>query len=545
MFLLPRWIFVITLLFPPQTAFAFPGDVSDAVAAAYDEGAWRALAAQDPFAGIEAMRVRLQGRLSADQRIRGYALLGALLSEELGDLMAGIDAYRAAIAVDPLDPQIADVRYALALGLISLGDYPAACKELALVLALRPDHPASFSIRATLEDLRGKPRLATPVSMLSRAPSSLPKPALLPRMAAPVTAVRSPVTAVVEQTIRVLVRRDYGHAITSDGTLFLFDGAASPLGTAAQKLACQAQEGRVRCDDRSAEVMQVIPAKGRDLILNGQRFRGVLILRVEAGKLLAINRISMEKYLYGVLPREVPFDWPLEALKAQAVAARTYAYSQIGRSGGLAYDVENTVMSQVYGGRGAERASTNDAVDQTRDEILRYQGQIVVAYFHSHSGGRTEDPRNVWGARLPYLVSQTDPHSLQTGAMRWSAVFSRGEVAALLRKELPELGTFQSLKVLSRNGQRVEKVKLIGSRGNVSLSGNRLRLLLGPGKLKSTAFTLQSRGASLTFHGQGYGHGVGLSQWGALAMSKKGVGYQAILNFYYRGVSIERIVLRD
>lgn len=505
------------------------GLAANPAAADFDERAWRLAAARDPLEGIEALRLRLQEPLLTHDRARTHALLGALLADELGDLKGGISNYRAAIAVDPVSDQADEVRYALALALISAGDFAGARKELEFLLQRRPDHPLAFSMNATLQDLRSRPQ---------SAPPALPRETLLPKLAPAAPVEKAPAPA-AERLIRVLVARDYALEVTSDGSLFLYGADARELGRAKLRVACRAAGGEVACGGVSAPVVQVIPARGRVAGVAGRNYRGALVLRVDGGRLAAINRLSLEQYLYGVLPREVPHDWPAEALKAQAVAARTYAVSRISRATGLAYDLEDTVLSQVYGGFDAERPGTNRAVDATRGEVMRYAGQPIVAYFHSHSGGRTEDPAFVWGARLPYLVSKDDPYSLKTGTMRWSAEFTKAEIDRKLAGELP-VGRFKALRIVRRNGARAELVRVEGERRSLQLSANRLRLLLGPAKLKSTAFTVEQTRAGLRFVGRGYGHGVGLSQWGAMAMAKSGAAYRSILSFYYQGVNIER-----
>jgi stage II sporulation protein D len=486
------------------------------------------------------MRFRLQHpQLSSDERVRSYVLLGALLGDELGDLQGGIDNYRAALTFAPSGPASAEIRYALALLLISARDYPAARKELEGVLLSRPDHPAAFSIRATLEDLQGKPKEEPPKS-------SLPRESLLPRLAPAVQMERAPVVKEADEKkpqpmIRVLVARDYSVTVTSQGAIFAYGADAQKMGAGSRALQCRAELKSVLCGTISAAIVQLIPSRGNLLSVGDRSYRGAIVLRVEDGKLIAVNRLAIEQYLYGVLPREVPHDWPLEALKAQAVAARTYAYSQIARASGQPYDVEDTVMSQVYGGASAEQPQTTRAVDETRSEVARHHGQIIVAYFHSHSGGRTEDPAFVWGARLPYLKSRDDPYSMASGPMAWTAAFAMSEIHGKLAPLFPHVGKVTDLQVVRKNGSRAEWIRVVGTKRSAELSANRLRLALGPAKLKSTAFQMKRSGKSIRFQGRGYGHGVGMSQWGAMAMAQKGIGYRDILSFYYQGVSIDRV----
>ncbi len=516
----------IFLLLAPARAVA---------AAGFDEQAWRLLTVSDPLQAVDQMRARIQEHsLTPAERARAHVLLGALLGEQLGDLAGGADHYRKALMLEPSSADSADVRYALALLLISSGQYGEARRELAYLLKQMPNHPQAFSIRATLSDLEGRsdrPQAPRPVS-------PLPEKKLLPGLGT-ATPVASPPQTSREPSVRVLVHRAPSLRIASEGSLFLYDASGKLLTRQAPPLHCATAGAGVRCGEHAAAALQIIPARGRHLTLNGKGYRGVLVLHAEAQKLIAVNRLPVERYLYGVLPREVPHDWPIEALKAQAVAARTYAYSQMQRANGLPYDVEATVMSQVYGGLDGEQPATSRAVDETANEILTWNGQSVIAYFHSHSGGRTEDPANVWGASLPYLVSRDDPYSLQGDPMRWQARFHWRDVRARLERAYPHIGRLRGIAVGARAGKRAVKMKLVGTRSSEMISANRLRILLGPAVLKSTAFEMKRNDRQVVFSGTGYGHGVGLSQWGAYAMASAGKGYREILSFYYHGVTIQ------
>ena len=507
----------------------------------FDEREWRRLAAADPLEAIEIARLRLDGSRSETEQIRIHVLLGTLLGEQLGDLDGGIEHFRKALAVRDSYWEYDEVRYSLALLLISNGEYTEARGLLQRILKNQSDHPQAFSIRATLADISGMPdrqREAPALGSIDPLPSkgmSGDKPS------PPPSSTRKKAPGNESPLIRVLLSREKRIAISSTDTLFLYDGPGDTLAQYPERVACRVVEQLVSCGEHTAAVIQVIPSRGSYLSLGGKRYRGAMVLRVEKGRLLAINRLDMESYLYGVLPREVPAGWPANALKAQAVAARTYAYSQLERSNDLPYDVESTVMSQVYGGRDAEHASTNQAVEDTRGEVMLYGSQVVVAYFHSHSGGYTEDPANVWGASLPYLISKEDPFSPKARGMDWEAAYDWSAFEAVLVKAFPHLGNVRGVRILERSGNRVKRLQIVGSSRSVDLSGNRFRLLLDPAKLKSTAFTMKRTGRSIVFEGKGYGHGVGMSQWGAMAMADAGYDYRRILNFYYSGVTMERI----
>ncbi|MEX2210310.1 MAG: SpoIID/LytB domain-containing protein [Gaiellaceae bacterium] len=164
-----------------------------------------------------------------------------------------------------------------------------------------------------------------------------------------------------------------------------------------------------------------LTAQGDPLLLNGAAYRGTVQLTVQNNRLRVINTLPLEQYLLGVVPREVPSDWPVEALKAQAVAARSYAVAT--RKTNADFDVYADTRSQVYGGIGAEAGTTTAAVQATAREVLRYEGRIATTYFFSTSGGRTADITEVWGSQpVPYLVSVPDPYDSASPYHRWGPV---------------------------------------------------------------------------------------------------------------------------
>jgi len=349
----------------------------------------------------------------------------------------------------------------------------------------------------------------------------------------------------------------------------------------------------------------------------GTQYRGTAAVSLDGSRLLLVNQLGIESYLYGVVGREMGASAPEEALKAQAVVSRSYALSFCGRS--LKYDVSATTGSQVYGGYSAESAfgaaKVIEAVDDTRHEVIYYWGggdkTLVQACFHANSGGYTEDSANVWYSDIPYLRgvrSEEDSYALEysrkTGepwaadSYRWTKTMDQADVTAAItayNKKVSNpisIGDFQELVLysLARDGKsstvsgRITKVELIGSKGKGTVSGENIRTLFG---LKSTLFSVETSGAgkifvmgasgqsqrftpdreskvigaaeflvdlvqgdsrvvgagrsgqlgggieSLTFKGYGYGHGVGMSQWGARGMAVNGADYREIINRYY------------
>jgi stage II sporulation protein D len=213
-----------------------------------------------------------------------------------------------------------------------------------------------------------------------------------------------------------------------------------------------------------------------------KRYRGTIRVDVQSGRLRAINVVGLEQYLYGVVPAEVPDDWPAEVLKAQAVAARTYALATRKTSGD--FDLYSDVRSQVYRGIDEEVASTNQAVDETAGEVLQYRGRIVTTYFHSTSGGRTASIVDVWPGSnpVPYLVSVDDPYDSLSPHHIWGPVVVP---ASRFDRVLKTPGRLTDVRTQVNPSARVTMVTGVGSLGEAALRGGDVRRELG---LRSTWF---------------------------------------------------------
>jgi stage II sporulation protein D len=311
------------------------------------------------------------------------------------------------------------------------------------------------------------------------------------------------------------------------------------------------------------------------LVLKQRRYRGSLLLRPEGKGLQAINRLPLESYLMGVVGSEMPSSWPLSALRAQAVASRTYALQQVRPK--ASFDLKATVSSQVYKGVEAESSAVRQAVVSTRGQVLLHGQQLINAVFHSSSGGRTENSGELWSRQLPYLVSVPD-FDASSPVSRWQKAFAPEE----LRQAFGEIGGASAIEPLqtSKTG-RIRQARVIGPGGELVLSGAELRERLGlrstmvsfvfepaervepvtlgispaaPAPASDPTTTAPPDGMEaalaapspltpgqpassyrLTVQGRGYGHGVGLSQWGAYALALRGKSYEEILRHYYRG----------
>ncbi len=338
--------------------------------------------------------------------------------------------------------------------------------------------------------------------------------------------------------------------------------------------------------------------KGTDVIsINNKSYRGSIKIIMNNNSYYIVNHLLLEEYLYGVVPREIPSSSPIEALKAQAIAARSYALNNLSRHIKDGYNLCDSTHCQVYGGYSAEKENTNIAVNVTKGIVLKYNDKIIDAVFHSSSGGYTESSENVWGNKTPYLVAVKDPFSLNAPNSNWNITFTNSVIVNNLRKDNINIQDLIDIQVLDRTESgRVKTIKVIASDKTVLLSGDKFRSIMGNSNFKSTLFSIEKKYdtsrilksslskngieeidissgtvsiitkdgiksvdnssinilddkgqsdinidthvASFSFVGKGYGHGVGMSQYGAIEMAKEGYSFDQILQFYYKDINI-------
>lgn len=355
-----------------------------------------------------------------------------------------------------------------------------------------------------------------------------------------------PLPASVPPTIRVGILRDQDRvAIMSDRPIEVASGfmrmtlepAAyefAPSGSGIEAVGFAGFEGVVRLS----------PTGGGRLYVAIRPYRAVLELRrTTAGRLTVINELDLEEYLYGVLKMEVDPRWPVETLKAQAVASRTLALSSLNRFQSEGYDVRATTDTQVYGGLSAEDPRATAAVDATRGEIMTFQGQPIFAAYHSDSGGYTESAELVWGGRYPYLRGVPDPTSNGSPTQEWTLRLDLSAFEDRLRRAGKLVSGISLIDVVEVTPSgRAGTVRIVSSQGTLLLKGTELRTVLGPEVLRSTLFTVRlisGEQAAVEFIGRGSGHGVGLSQWGARGQALLGRTYTEILSYYYTGITLE------
>lgn len=275
-------------------------------------------------------------------------------------------------------------------------------------------------------------------------------------------------------------------------------------------------------------------------------YRGALRLLPRKGSLQLINRVTAEEYLQGVVPEEMPPEWNAEAVKAQAVAARTYALRQRKRHAKDGFDVCATTHCQQYGGVAAEREAANQAIRATYGEVLQCNGALVDSLFHTDSGGMTENSEDVWGSRMDCLRAARE---LRTETCPWEKTIPVQQFTSLLAKRGKDIGELKKIELSNLKvgkaakdrtlSGRVKTATFVGRLGKASMSGNDLRSMLG---LKSTLFGMSINHNLVVIKGYGWGHGLGMSQHGARAFAdSEHWDYNKILQHYYQGAERKKL----
>lgn len=339
-------------------------------------------------------------------------------------------------------------------------------------------------------------------------------------------------------------------------------------------------------DKVASRIVTLRTSDDNQVVYNGTSYRGQLRLVYNGSGIQVLNIVSLEDYAKGVLPSEMSPSWQPEALKAQAVAARTFALYNKGKghSASSGYDLCSSSHCQVYSGTAAETSTTNQAVDETYGQIMQYNNQPIYAAFHASSGGATENSEDVWGNYLPYLRSVTDDDS-KSPYHNWTSKFTVAQVEKKLSSAGKGVGNLQSIALVPVTGSgsvtgrsasgRAYGVKFIGTNGDITLTSEQVRRTFG---LKSAMFNVRTERSAqipvkgqkktavsngktvdakpaamnngamklqgvdnVVFEGHGFGHGLGMAQYGANAMAAAGSSYDVILHHYYTNIVIQEI----
>jgi stage II sporulation protein D len=273
-------------------------------------------------------------------------------------------------------------------------------------------------------------------------------------------------------------------------------------------------------------------------VLGGKRYHGSLEAKRDGGGWLYINHVSMDEYLTSVVSHEMSPSWHPEALKAQAVVARTYLLLKMKERAKKPYDVDTTTNFQVYGGVKKGDTGARNAVAETHNEVLYHGDKLAQTFFHSSCGGTLASAEEVWGKSVPYLGVQSSPYCSAAPVYKWSVKIPFSEIG----RRLAASGV-RSVSVAERGpSKRVKTLNIVTARGTKKIRADKFRTALGALKVKSTFFGVARDGNSVVLTGRGFGHGVGMCQWGAkLQADERGTSYRRILDHYFPGTSLRAV----
>jgi stage II sporulation protein D len=297
------------------------------------------------------------------------------------------------------------------------------------------------------------------------------------------------------------------------------------------------KNGTIETGGRRVDGLRLAPADAGFLRVNNREYPGALEIVRAGDGLTVINELPLEEYLAGAVKAEAGDKMPLEMLKAQAIVARTYAAYHRRLNAEKSYHLVASTLNQQYIGRVPADSVVWTAVKETTGQVLLWQGELFPAFYHTDSGGHTEDPRVVFAtANMPALKPVRVDFPSASPYHRWRLELPLSELTALLLRGGVSVGRVLSLDVIERSASlRVARIVVRGTAGTVTLRGNDLRRLVGYDTLKSTLFAVAVAGKVARFVGRGYGHGVGLDQWSAKAMAEQGYSAQQIVAYYYPG----------
>ena len=474
-----------------------------------------------PLEAAALYRRILESSTDREERARALLFLSVLYSRNLNLPDTAVACLEQIETTYPDTSVIIDARFALGGVTYRNGQFARAVTHFERFTELYPDHMRSSSARAWLREAEALTAQGRQTDVQDKAMAQLP------------------------DKVRVLLRHQADKVIlgkAGEPLAVLRDGEPLFEGNGPVTVT-PGEEGLVVNGVVAGNLtLSIRPGAHRPRV-DGHAYRGEVTLWPEEDGISVVNTLPVEEYLYGVLPKEMSPLWPEEALKAQAIASRSYTYhTLLNRKAHPRFDLEATTAFQVYGGADAEAPETTTPVDLTRGRYLAFQGLPIIACFHANSGGMTESADAVWGAALPYLQGVKDSFSSLAPDACWTGEIDADSMVKRLWEKGYRPGGIISLETSEpspsgRNG----RVVISTSRGRLELTGNEFRLAMGPEVVKSARFSVTRKKRHFLFEGCGYGHGVGMSQWGARKMAASGFTYDTILHHYYKNVSLVTI----
>jgi len=339
--------------------------------------------------------------------------------------------------------------------------------------------------------------------------------------------------------IRVLLSRGTSEVVLEGGTIRAWGTDGRLAAEAAGRVTLAAVGERIRWDGSRLLGDTLDVAGAPDLRVGNREVVGRTRFLARKGEVLVVAVAPLEAYVAAVLSREAPLRFHPDALAALAVAVRTYAAGAAARPRDPAYDVVATVEDQVYDGMDGVAQSFREAADRTRGLVVRYRGELARTVYHSTCGGRTEDAVSVWGTDIPYLRAQLCVDCAESPVYRWEYRMSEAEGRRVANALGVPAGKDLRIAVTGRTPTgRASRVRI--SSGGVSreLQAAEFRKAAGDARVRSLKMEIVPVAGEWRFTGEGWGHGVGLCQFGANGMARRGAGFREILARYYPGTEI-------
>lgn len=341
------------------------------------------------------------------------------------------------------------------------------------------------------------------------------------------------------EVIRVALQKGGGSVRLDGNGVLVADGKGEPLRLSFPLEIKRVKEG---LSVNGKAVRALIASAPAFVLVNGKGYRGVIECTPGEKGVLVVNELPLEDYLVGLINCEISSQWPMEAIKAQAVIARSYAVYQRDARKNAPYHLESSVMDQVYEGCDIEDGRAARGVRETAGEVLTYGGNVIQAFYHSNCGGHTEASENVWGFPLPYLRGVDCKYCSSAPSVKWEQTLPLKKIEALLKNSGYHVSGLREIKAGRRNQSgRLSELVLLSAKGRLTVPAAKFRMAVGSTVIKSTNFEVRQVEDSALFSGVGYGHGVGLCQWGAKQRAGDGFDYREILSYYYPGTRLEKI----
>ncbi|MFA6149361.1 MAG: SpoIID/LytB domain-containing protein [bacterium] len=390
----------------------------------------------------------------------------------------------------------------------------------------------------------GAPRTVSPPARASippRGPTAVPRPAgpaASPRPG-PAAIAPSPSGIAGIRFIRVLLSGGTTGVVLDGESIRAWGGDGKPAAEAAGRVTLAAVGERIRWNGERLLGDTLDAAGTPELRIGSRTVTGRVRLLARKGELLVVAVVPFEEYVAAVASREAAPRFHPEALAAMAVAVRTYAAGAVARPRDPAYDVVGSVEDQVFDGMDGVAAVFREAADRTRGVVVRYRGELARTVYHSTCGGRTEDAGSAWGKDVPYLRARPCEDCADSPVYRWEYRMSAAEGRRVAKTLGVPQGRDLRIAVAGRTPTgRASRVRISSGGVTREMQAAEFRKAAGYAKVRSLKMEIVPVAGEWRFTGEGWGHGVGMCQFGANGMARRGAGYRDILARYYPGTDI-------